>query len=435
MVSLQRILSLFFKFNILIERLKQKKFVLSHTWINKDVPDSNGRKRNFLGKYFQENRLQLQTFMGSSVNNRRGVSLNSFLDAVFIDYMDFPEGKATSSEVFPEEIDENCRNLPLFVLPTHPHYFNRSWCVSELLMNMLSGISPKVPVLFEIPLFLPSLDEEESCFSMIYDRFPSAFHPFLTLLFRLFGSKVSRKEDTTILSAMLNRTIDGLTVKTLSNVMKWKPDRCLRWEPECYPGYQRYNEIDANENNQVEFDFFLLRDLITNQLKKKMEELVDLRQRKVKRNDSTVANTACSSPRQGSGGIKQETTVNEEDNEEDDYRFCCLSCSSFQSYSSSLYDDCDYCIHCSFEHLDYLLMKEYLLRNYHLQPQLQQSITYSLLEKSISYAVKMNYLSSEMISTSFPTERIFLLLIMRISYHCLIMKMMKWKIPFILERD
>jgi hypothetical protein len=236
MVSLQRILSLFFKFNILIERLKQKKFVLSHTWINKDVPDINGRKRNFLGKYFQENRLQLQTFMGSSVNNRRGVSPNSFLDAVFIDYMDFPEGKATSSEVFPEEIDENCRNLPLFVLPTHPHYFNRSWCVSELLMNMLSGISPKVPVLFEIPLFLPSLDEEESCFSLIYDRFPSAFHPFLTLLFRLFGSNVSRKEDIMILSAMLNRTIDGLTVKSLSNVMKWKPDRCLRWEPECEKG-------------------------------------------------------------------------------------------------------------------------------------------------------------------------------------------------------
>jgi hypothetical protein len=403
----RRILLWVFKFILFTERLKQKKFVLSHTWVNKDVPDINGRKRNFLGKYFQENRLQLQTFMSPVAKNRRGISPNLFLDAVFIDYMDFPEGIAPTIEVFPEEIDENCRNLPLFVLPTHSHYFQRSWCVSELLMNMLSGVSPKVPISFEIPLFFPSLDEEESCFSMIYDRFPSACHPFLTLLFRLFGSKVSRKEDITILSAMLSRTIDALTVTSLSNVMKWKPDRCLRWEPECYSGYQRYNEDDVNEGDQVEFDFFLLRELITCQLKKKMEELVDLRPRSMKRKDSSVANTATSSPRQGSGGIKHDFQANDCE-DEDDYRFCCLSCSSFQSYSA--YSDCDYCIHCSFEHLDFLLMKEFLLRNYRLQqvaqqqPQ-QQPVTYSLLEKSISYAVKMKYLSLGMIS-SFPAKNI-----------------------------
>jgi len=208
---------------------KLKTHALSHTWIGEGDFDRDNRKILFLTE-----------------------TLHIPEENVLIDYRDFDQDKDKKFKI-PEELKEAMDKCfctkQVIVLPTHDHYLKRTWCITELLLTMISGIDPLVPISFQFP------DSSDFIPASVYEVCDPKLHKLITLLGLFATSKFTDEKDLNVITSLLVGMITKMTPERLALATKWNVRKELDWSWESYPPL---NDSNNKPLDLLKFNIWLL---------------------------------------------------------------------------------------------------------------------------------------------------------------------------------
>ena len=184
-------------------------WVLSHTWVADGTPDGDdGPNKPSKLKWLEQNLNTMCPNKGWTVNNG------------FMDWRDLPPN---SMKEVKAAVNDLYSSLPMLIMPSHKAYFYRGWCLTELLLNMLSGKTPLVPPGFDIPL---AEDVMELIFPLLLAE---KLRKFARLFFCWSKAKVTVGKDAAELNDMLCESIKNAEHDDLKHALIWAIDQRLQW--------------------------------------------------------------------------------------------------------------------------------------------------------------------------------------------------------------